>query len=181
MTRPGRLFGSRCLRRTRRDGHTAQASPVLSDCTDQPALRVIAAQEGTASGRSERRECAPRSGRVLTAQRDAEHPPRDADRRLPVRPGDRPWSRAGPGAPTVPSAAQQLASACFLPYRPVPRSWHLPPGRQGYHDQSGNTVVRAVLVTGDRFRETPAGIRQGLVVLGTGRWVACVLIVLCCS
>ena len=55
MTRPGRLFGSRCLRRTRRDGHTAQASPVLSDCTDQPALRVIAAQEGTASGRSERR------------------------------------------------------------------------------------------------------------------------------
>src|SRR6476619_1257514 len=38
----------------RRDGDTAQASPVLSECTDQPALRVIAAQDRTASGRSER-------------------------------------------------------------------------------------------------------------------------------
>jgi hypothetical protein len=43
-----------CMTHIRRDGDTAQASPVLSECTDQPALRVIAAQDRTASGRSER-------------------------------------------------------------------------------------------------------------------------------
>jgi len=44
-----------CPTRIRRDGDTAQASPVLSECTDQPALRIIAAQDQTPSGRSERR------------------------------------------------------------------------------------------------------------------------------
>jgi hypothetical protein len=34
-----------CPTHIRRDGDTAQASPVLSECTDQPALRIIAAQD----------------------------------------------------------------------------------------------------------------------------------------
>jgi hypothetical protein len=118
--RQGRHPGPKTMSRpTRRPGAGAHTCQPLADMTPPPdtggqinPFGILPPRgRGQARHRPYRRECAPRSGRVLTAQRDAEHsprcrssPPAGAARGQALVPGR-------PGAPTVPSAAQQLAPA----------------------------------------------------------------------